>query len=361
MIRKSLKKTAALLSFVVLFTFQSRAQLDRFDNLDINFDFLRSAPADAVKFLKAYMSPYANAFGAGLNGGWYNTAKPHKKLGFDITMSLNVGIVPDSDNQFEVSSLGMTNIKGSGLAPSVSGPQEVGPAMTYEVEGVVLAGFNCPMGSDWKSIPVPTIQAGLGLPLGSEIKVRFVPKISMKGADFSLWGVGLMHNITQYLPGDRLFPFDVSVFGGYTTLSTNLPLNVQPVAAQANYTAPYDPETTFGNQKMNLTVSGINISAIASVNLPVINVYGGLGYSKTSTVMQLSGYFPTPVLEGTTVEYNNSGVVEGSDFGNLDIENYSGLRATIGFRVKLAVLTIHADYTRAQYNVLSAGLGFSFR
>jgi hypothetical protein len=80
MIRRSLKKTAALLSFIVLFSLQSSAQFDRFDDLDINFDFLRSTPADAVKFLKAYMSPYANAFGAGLNGGWYNTAKPHKNL-----------------------------------------------------------------------------------------------------------------------------------------------------------------------------------------------------------------------------------------------------------------------------------------
>jgi hypothetical protein len=361
MIRKTLKRTAVLLSFTVLFSAQSSAQFDRFDDLDINFDFLRSTPTDAVKFLKAYMSPFANAFGAGLNGGWYNTAKPHKPLGFDITMSLNVGIVPASDNQFDVSSLGMTNIKGTGLASSVSGPQESGPAMTYEVGGNVLAGFNCPGGTDWKFVPVPTIQAGVGLPLGSEVKVRFVPKIRIEGGDFSLWGVGLMHNITQYLPADRLLPFDVSIFGGYTTLATNLPLNVQPDADISAYTSPYDAETTFENQKMNLTVSGINISAIASLNLPVINFYGGLGYSKTSTVMQLSGYFPTPVLEGTVVEYNNSGVVEGSGFGNLDIENYSGLRATIGFRVKLAIVTIHADYTRAQYNVVSAGLGFSFR
>jgi hypothetical protein len=276
-------------------------------------------------------------------------------------MSLNVGIVPSSDNQFEVSSLGMTNIKGTGLTPSVSGPQVAGPGMTYEVSGNVLADFNCPGGTDWKYVPVPMVQAGVGLPLGSEIKVRFVPKFRMEGGDFSLWGIGLMHNITQYLPAERFLPFDVSIFGGYTTLAVNLPLNVQPDAEMSAYTAPYDQASTFENQKMNLTVSGINISAIASLNLPVINFYGGLGYSKTSTVVQLGGYFPTPVLEGTIVEYNNSGVVEGSEFGNLDIENYSGLRATIGFRVKLAVVTIHADYTRAQYNVLSAGLGFSFR
>ena len=57
----------------------------------------------------------------------------------------------------------------------------------------------------------------------------------------------------------------------------------------------------------------------------------------------------------------NAGVKKGSDFPNMDIKNFSGLRANIGFRLKLAVVTIHVDYTRAQYNVLSTGLGISFR
>jgi len=45
----------------------------------------------------------------------------------------------------------------------------------------------------------------------------------------------------------------------------------------------------------------------------------------------------------------------------IDIEDFSGLRANIGLRVKFAVITIHADYTRSQYNVFTAGLGISFR
>jgi hypothetical protein len=45
----------------------------------------------------------------------------------------------------------------------------------------------------------------------------------------------------------------------------------------------------------------------------------------------------------------------------MKIENFSGLRANIGLRIKFAIITIHADYTRAQYNVYSTGLGISFR
>ena len=80
--------------------------------------------------------------------------------------------------------------------------------------------------------------------------------------------------------------------------------------------------------------------------------------------MEFTGNFPTPILVTTPLphaEYNESGVRKGTDFLNMDIKNFSGLRANIGLRVKLAVITIHADYTRAQYNVVSTGLGISFR
>jgi hypothetical protein len=36
-------------------------------------------------------------------------------------------------------------------------------------------------------------------------------------------------------------------------------------------------------------------------------------------------------------------------------------RLNAGVRFKLAILTIHFDYSWANYSVLSAGLGFSFR
>jgi hypothetical protein len=54
-------------------------------------------------------------------------------------------------------------------------------------------------------------------------------------------------------------------------------------------------------------------------------------------------------------------VLTGAGMPSINIKNLSGLRANLGLRVKLAVLTIHADYTRALYNVFSFGVGISFR
>jgi hypothetical protein len=358
MIKLITRRLKTLLFLSLLVSSVSLAQLG-------NVDFLKGGAADGAKVIQTYMAPWANAFGAGLNGGWYNTAKPHKLLGFDITTSFNVGMVPTSAGTFNVADLGLTSLAGSGTASTISGPNKSGPTLTKTVSGVTVASFALPPGTNWRYIPVPTAQIGIGLPFGSELKFRYIPKINIKDGDISLWGVGLMHSIMQYIPGSKLLPLDVSIFGGYTKLEGNVHMALKPDAAVPNnITTPYTA-TSFNDQNLNMVVSALNVSAIASLNLPVVTLYGGLGYSKTSTAIALSGNFPLPVYAAAPApphaEYNNTGVIKGSDFGNMDIKNFSGIRANIGVRIKLAVVTIHVDYTRAQYNVVSAGLGISFR
>ena len=357
--------TRHVATLMIPFLVSSSVAFSQFDNVD----FLKSASDDGVKFIEAYITPWANAFGAGLNGSWYNTAKPHKLSGFDITFSGNVGIVPLSEESFDISTLNLSSANYSpvtGLTPTVAGSQDGGLEITYlqayNSTSYPLATFKTPSGTAWRYIPVPTAQVGIGLPLGTELKVRFIPRIPIKEGDIMLWGIGLMHSIMQYIPGNDLIPVDASVFAGYTRLKANVPLSL-PNGSPSNYIT-YDPLSDFNDQNLAATVSALNVSAIASLNLPVITFYGGLGYSKTSTIVNLSGNFPTPVLVTTPTphsEYNDSGVKEGPDFPEMNIENFSGLRANIGFRIKMAVVTFHADYTRAQYNVLSAGLGISFR
>jgi hypothetical protein len=351
------KRSGYLMISLFLFSLSSFSQFK-------DVDFLRSAPADGAKYLQEYLSPFANAFGAGLSGGWYNTAKPHKLGGFDITLSTSIGIVPSSAELFDVSKIGLTTLTGTGMASTVAGPKKEGPLMTYKAGGVTLATFNAPQGTDWRYVPVPTAQVGVGLPFGTELKFRFIPKINIQKGNVSLWGIGLLHSIMQYIPGSKLTPFDISLFAGYTRLQGNVPLGLDPdpSVGEAHY-VEYNPATSFDNQNLNINVKSLNISAIGSINLKVITFYGGLGYCKTQTTMVLSGNFPTPtpILTSPFVQYNDSGVIKGSVFPTIDIKNFSGLRANVGFRLKLAVVTIHADYTRAQYNVLTMGLGISFR
>lgn len=355
----SLKRLWAAIACFIMISSASYSQID-------NMDFLKGGTEDAVKIIQAYFAPYANAFGAGLNGGWYNTAKPHKLGGFDITASFNLGMVPTSAGTFNVEDLDLQFLTGTGIASTISGPKTSNVTLEKNVtvsgNTYNVASFKLPPGTGWRLIPVPTAQIGIGLPLGTELKIRYMPALNLKDANVSLWGVGLMHSIMQYIPGNKLLPVDLSVFGGYTKITTNIPIDLQPGTPQ-NYTSPYNAATSFLGQKMTAGVGAWNVGVIASVKVAVLTVYGGMGYSNTVTDIRLKGNYPlpevNPAISTTEGVYENGGVI--TDFPAITIKNFSGLRANLGVRVKLAVVTIHMDYTRSQYNVFSTGLGISFR
>jgi hypothetical protein len=349
--------------YIVLLTASLVSATSLFSQFD-NTDFLRAGTVDGLKITEAYITPWANAFGAGVNGSWYNTAKPHKFGGFDLTLGVNVGFVPSSANTFDVSKIGLTEFTGTGMASTVSGPDKDGPLLTGPSEGgITPVSFTTPPGSDWGAMPVPTLTAGIGLPLGTEVRIRYIPKITVSGGDISSWGIGLLHSIMQYIPGDKVLPFDISLFGGYTKLEGNVPLDMQPdLSKPQNYSAAY-PAGSFDNQNFGATVDAWNASLIGSINLPVISFYGGLGYSQTKSVIKMTGYFPLPTvntaISTTDYVYEDAGVIK--DFPSIDIKNFSGLRANAGFRLKFGIFTFNADYTWSQYSVVSAGLGISFR
>jgi hypothetical protein len=347
--RLNSRRFKTLTVFLIILSYGAFAQLN-------DVDFLKAGAADGAKIMQAYIAPWANAFGAGLNGSWYNTAKPHKLLGFDITATLNIGIVPSSAGTFDVGSLNLTTFTGSGIAPTISGAKTSGQPISYTSGESTIATFNTPSGTNWKIIPVPTAQVGIGLPMGTELKIRYMPTMDIKNGDISLWGVGLMHSIMQYIPGHKLLPVDVSLFGGYTELQGNVPFSLQPPVDNQ-----ISPTTSFSGQKMSASVKAWNVSVIGSFSIPVLTIYGGLGYCKTETDIRLKGNIPTVDLVDADYigQYTDNSVI--TNFPAIDIKNYSGLRANLGLRLKLGVITIQADYTRSQYNVLSTGLGISFR
>ena len=147
---------------------------------------------DASNFLEAYFSPLGQSFGAGLNNGWYNTAKPHKLGGFDVTLTLNAVHVPSTMLVFDPNDI--DNFSSNSTTPTILGAGD-GSEITYTNNGNSIT-FDMPhQGSLKKSlIPVPMINAGLGLVKETEIDVRYLPTYDFdmgfggKGS-VGLWGV----------------------------------------------------------------------------------------------------------------------------------------------------------------------------
>ena len=130
---------------------------------------------DGKSLIKAYISPLGNSFGAALNNGWYNTAKPHKLGGFDVTITANIVIVPPNAKTFNVSESNGNTFKGV-ETPTILGNGN-GSQVTYSE-----AQYDMPKGLNIPVIPLPMLQAGVGLIKSTEIDVRYMPELKICNA-----------------------------------------------------------------------------------------------------------------------------------------------------------------------------------
>ncbi len=314
---------------------------------DLN-DLLKGSVADANRLIEGYSSPMLKSFGYGLNQGWYNTAKPHKSFGVDLTVSVSAVYIPNSDLFYTVKNSELKNIQlesiggtaitnGTGSVPTVFGP-EIKPR--YGIPST-NSSVDAPGGIDLKksigvqAIPIPIAHLGIGLPKGFDLKVRFVPTLNL-GSDtkFNLFGVGVMHDLKQYMPGVKSLPFDLSAFVGYTKMKLDVSL---------------DP-TLHPDQKAIFESSATTIQGLISKKISVLTFYGGIGYNIANNKLAMKGNY----------DLDQDGKTDITDPINIKAES-NGLRTTAGLRLKLAVFTFHGDYTIQKYNTLTVGFGINVR
>ena len=168
---------------------------------------------------------------------------------------------PTSDKSFDVSKLGLQEVKvsptESSIAQSVAGNKNSDPnCMIILIKLISTPLFQMPKGTGIGIVPSTMIQAGIGLPFSTEIDARFIPTISFGDlGKLGLWGIGLKHDIKQWIPVISHVPFwDLSLQGGYTSL-----------------------KSTFSDVTLNANAFTANL--LVSTDIPIINVYGGLGFT----------------------------------------------------------------------------------
>ncbi len=351
----------------VLFSLPLKAQIKQ-------VDFIMGGINDAKPLFESYLRPYANSFGASMNAGWYNTAKPHKLGGFDVTVTFNASWAPKMDRTFDLSALALEGVvTGDPVSPTIAGKKtDARPSLTYfaEYEGntLELVKYKVPDGTGINMVPVPMAQVGIGLPWGTELDVRFLPTINLRDAgNIGLWGVGGKHDISQHIPLFKRIPvIDISAQGGFTKMTTFANVNFPPtelVLPQNNLTT--EP-SLFDDQNIEFTANAWTINLVASQTLPVITFYEGIGYSTSVVQFGLKGNYPMVSLAtagphaGEVVVTDNDILTDPEEL-QFEMQNTKDLRLNVGFRLKLGVVTIHFDYTHANYSVITSGLGISFR
>jgi hypothetical protein len=321
------------------------------------------AADDASKLTENYISPVMNGLMYSMNGGWYTTAKTHKKFGFDITIEANASFVPKDDEifQFIPSEYTYSTLpNGETSLPTVMSSDEtettVEVRVPYNGNTYKVASFQMPggIGGDipGNAVPAPMVQLGFGLPLHTDIKVRYVPTLNFDDdVEAKLFGLGLQHDLMQYFgPLDKL-PLSVSVLAAFTKMDVTYKINDDNPSDEIAIT---NGEGVF---KMNTWT----VQALGSLDFKIITLYAGLGYNNGSSSIKIKGdYDLTYDVEdsnGNTVGTVNESI---SDPVNLNFDA-NGVRTTLGARLNLGFFKIFGDYTLQKYNTVSAGIAFSFR
>lgn len=299
---------------------------------------IKGSQADANYLAQGYMAPALNAIGSGLNQGWYNTAAVHKVLGFDLTLSGSLIYYPSSDQSYQVDNNKLTTLKlvspSSGGVPTIFGGSQ---APTYDYKSGPSAPFQGPAGvsafSDLGAFPLPILNLGVGLPLNTDLKLRLLPGYKAGDATLNVFGIGLMHDVKQYIPGLKEVPLDLSAFVGYTSFTAEV---------------PFDPKNN-PSQIGKTEFSATTIQGVISKKIAVLTVYGSLGYNFASGSFKATGSYPDP----------NTGIIM-KDPVSLT-SSTSGPRFGGGLRLKFAFFTLHGDYTFQTYNTLTVGFGVAVR
>ena len=321
--------TCLLLVLCMSLQVNAQKQITEFLEIELN---------DAKVLSEAYLRPYGEMLGRTMNAGWYNVASVHSILGFDLNFGVNISSVPSVRKTFNVSdclsemSPGWTLGRGSSeLAPTIAGKMKNRPVIEKGANSLTL-----PDGINWGTMPLPTIQVGLGLPFHTDVICRFFPKVNI--ADYGkigLLGFGLKHDIKGYLPVIKHLPIlQTSLLLGYTRMNMNINIDYAGVQGATDH-------------ELNVIAQGFTGRLLIGAKLPIISLYAGLGYGNSKSNFDLKGSYK---VDNDTVK----------DPFSLDY-NENTFDANIGLRLKFGIVTLHGDYCLGAYPIISAGLGISIR
>jgi hypothetical protein len=298
-----------------------------------------------------YIEPLTKDLGTLFNNGWYTTAKTHNRFGFDLTVTLNNVLVKKDEKYFDVPQ-GLTGLsfvgttQNSSKIPTAYGPQGDIPIFEKTSEGTVFEG---PDGFEpGKDYPIsasvlPTLQLGVGLFKNTDLRVRYTPKTTINDVKAGNWGVGVMHDIKQHIPGIQELPFSWSFFAGYTQMDGSVDLS---------------GEFAGSGQKGEMNGKGITLQTIISKNFKIVTFYGSIGYQQSSIEYKVKGTYEVGSPGG------ESEVILRQPFTLTDPYDYKytqqGIRGTAGIQFKFGPVILNSDFTLAHaQKLLTAGFGFT--
>jgi hypothetical protein len=266
---------------------------------------------------KGYMQPLADAFGACMNSGLFQSAHV-SRAGFHLYVGLETmwAIVGDKQKTFTAKTDEYFNPATSIKAPTLFGHNTSTSVPGTDSNGIPNGtSFYFPGGMNVKKLPIAAPQLTIGDIAGTDASLRWFATSSVKDiGKIELFGWGIRHSLSQYMP---LLPM-VDIAAAFYTQSFKVG---KIVDAQATL-----------------------ISLQGSISKSVLVVYGGIGMESSSL----------------KIAYDYKNAEDQTETIKFDLKGKNKARLTLGVGLNLPGVKIHADYNIATQNVLALGVGFGY-
>ena len=297
--------------------------------------FLDAGGDNVDALTKAYLSPLPNGIISGLNSGWTTKAKPTKSLGFSLQLRASVATVPTLEQSFDAGSIGLEGISvSSGTSSTIAGDNTSGQILTLPDNSTLTL----PAGTNFPYVPTPMVQANLGLFLGTDVTVRYVPETEILDyGNVDLVGVGIKHELNQWIPGGKLLPIDLTIMAAYTQFNMAVDLEFNQGAQ---------------GQRVESATEAMVANLLIGKTLPFLSAYAGVGYQTGTFELNMLGDY---VIGSGIAQTTLSDPVSYSQSYN------GGIHVMAGAQIKLAIFRIFAEVTTAEYTTFNGGIGIGLR
>lgn len=290
---------------------------------------------------KLYIRPLSEGLAAALNSGFYHTAEVHELLGFDLGFRVMGSFVPGDLDTFMPVLPDSVVVEGrvffDPYGPA-GGSQLQSPTVSGKGDGVLLDprgtfrdtllalgenpadyAIRFPKGFDIPIAPYAAVQGAVGVPLGTELVIRFIPSFTPDEdvGSISMIGGAIKHSLDQWLWDD----------------------------------APLNLALAFGFQHFRvgdyLDANSTQFSLIASKKLPLVTFYGAGTLENAN--LDISYEFEPEIVADVPVE------LQKIEFRQ---ETPNDVTLKLGATLTLGPVGLNAEYTVASRDVLTAALIF---
>ncbi|WP_139262835.1 DUF6588 family protein [Flammeovirga pacifica] len=295
----------------------------------------------SLEVFRRYSTPLTQSYAWSTSLGWMYTARPHKPIGFDISVSTAGIIMPDNALYFNVDDIeGVRVISGNKNLPTFFGSNTQETVIGIKNDDGSEAVIPASKGINIDFSVLPSIKIGLGVGQNTELIGKLFPKVEYNGIVIKMWGAGFKHNIAEWFFNEKS-PFDFSLFAGYTQLEGQYPLDNSQIAPVV------DPGLLMFETK------GGNFEAMLSKTLPLLTIYTSAGYVYTKNETKLKGDYTLLNLTDESLNIPDDEI--------LDIYRLQSWKFTAGLMFKIGLVYFNGDYTFGWSHQINVGLGLTMK